>query len=591
MAIKVPFLQIQTMIKKIAKVTLIILAAIVLVSAILSISATILVNKNANDWIGRKATTSYIIVNLLSGSIHIKGLTLYEENEQDHFIKCDNIYVNISLVSLPFQKYKVEAFEIRSPEIIIHSDSSGFNYDDLIQQDTSSPDIEKEETKTSQVIKYILNNFEIKNGSILYQDAIAGGSIGLNNINFSLPHYSWNSKTIGSNLGLSLSSGGSIQLQSLLNLEDSTYNILLNNNALELSVLTPFLKGYLNMDTIQGQVNCDLALNGSISKTDDIKIKGSLSAKNFEIKELSGRPIAKIDLIRLSIDSINSLQKYYNIDTFLLSGCSLDYYLFDSTDNFSALIKTNSDTTSANMTLAVDTIMLEDSSITMNISIDTVITDSNNTNATSLLMYNINTLRINNTQLQFADYTLKDTFEYLIDNISFSADSITNRKDSIAIIAHASLNKKGKMTCNLTINPNDYYDMTLDLLIDSLDLVDFSPYSIQYTGRPIEKGILSYTNASQVKNHKLISKNAFNQYGIALGKKIKEDGIENLPVKQALGILKDRLGNIHLDIPIEGDLDDPKFKLGKTVLKTLKNLVIKTVSAPVTVTQKAMEKK
>jgi hypothetical protein len=54
----------------------------------------------------------------------------------------------------------------------------------------------------------------------------------------------------------------------------------------------------------------------------------------------------------------------------------------------------------------------------------------------------------------------------------------------------------------------------------------------------------------------------------------------NLPVPLAVSLLKDVKGNVHLDIPVKGSLDDPKFKWGKIVWQVLKNLIIKAATAP-----------
>src|SRR5262249_3172341 len=53
-----------------------------------------------------------------------------------------------------------------------------------------------------------------------------------------------------------------------------------------------------------------------------------------------------------------------------------------------------------------------------------------------------------------------------------------------------------------------------------------------------------------------------------------------LPVKLAVALLKDRNGRIELDVPVEGDLDDPKFRLSPVIAHTLVNIVTKIVTSP-----------
>ncbi len=54
----------------------------------------------------------------------------------------------------------------------------------------------------------------------------------------------------------------------------------------------------------------------------------------------------------------------------------------------------------------------------------------------------------------------------------------------------------------------------------------------------------------------------------------------SLPIKLAVALLKDREGNIELDLPVSGSLDDPQFKIGKVILTVLKNLIVKIVTSP-----------
>jgi hypothetical protein len=54
----------------------------------------------------------------------------------------------------------------------------------------------------------------------------------------------------------------------------------------------------------------------------------------------------------------------------------------------------------------------------------------------------------------------------------------------------------------------------------------------------------------------------------------------HLPVRLAIAILKDRNGQILLDVPIEGSLDDPKFRIGKAVTRTILNILEKAATSP-----------
>lgn len=64
------------------------------------------------------------------------------------------------------------------------------------------------------------------------------------------------------------------------------------------------------------------------------------------------------------------------------------------------------------------------------------------------------------------------------------------------------------------------------------------------------------------------------------GAKVKNETAMKLPVKLAVSLLKNVEGNIDLEIPVEGNLNDPEYKLRKAIWSIVKNLVLKAVQAP-----------
>jgi len=53
-----------------------------------------------------------------------------------------------------------------------------------------------------------------------------------------------------------------------------------------------------------------------------------------------------------------------------------------------------------------------------------------------------------------------------------------------------------------------------------------------------------------------------------------------LPVKLAISLLKDPKGEIRLDLPVGGSLDDPKFSVFGVVMQIIGNLLVKAATSP-----------
>jgi len=131
------------------------------------------------------------------------------------------------------------------------------------------------------------------------------------------------------------------------------------------------------------------------------------------------------------------------------------------------------------------------------------------------------------------------------------------------------------------VNPlaKDLY-VDLGVKFKDIDLSPMTPYSGKYVGYKIQKGKLFMDLKYQIVKRKLDSQNRifFDQF--TLGEKVESPQATKLPVRLAISLLKDRKGEIHLDIPVTGSLDDPKFSVFGIILQVLGNLIAKAATSP-----------
>jgi hypothetical protein len=66
----------------------------------------------------------------------------------------------------------------------------------------------------------------------------------------------------------------------------------------------------------------------------------------------------------------------------------------------------------------------------------------------------------------------------------------------------------------------------------------------------------------------------------ALGEKVPYPDALDLPYDLAISLLKDSSGNIDIDLPVEGDVNDPTFRIGGVIMKALANLITSIVTSP-----------
>ena len=115
---------------------------------------------------------------------------------------------------------------------------------------------------------------------------------------------------------------------------------------------------------------------------------------------------------------------------------------------------------------------------------------------------------------------------------------------------------------------------------DGVELTHLSPYSGKYTGYPITKGRLTMDVHYQLDNGKLNADNHIFITQLTFGDAIQGPGISHLPVKLAVALLKDADGNIDVNVPVSGSLDDPQFSVGGLIWHAFLNLIGRAVTSP-----------
>lgn len=113
-----------------------------------------------------------------------------------------------------------------------------------------------------------------------------------------------------------------------------------------------------------------------------------------------------------------------------------------------------------------------------------------------------------------------------------------------------------------------------------IDLPNFSPYSGKYVGYVIDKGKLSVDVRYRVANGELTAQNSIFIDQLTFGKRVESPDALSIPVTLAVALLKNSRGEIDLQLPVTGSLNDPKFSVGSLIWQVLGNLIVKAVTSP-----------
>lgn len=208
-------------------------------------------------------------------------------------------------------------------------------------------------------------------------------------------------------------------------------------------------------------------------------------------------------------------------------------------------------------------------------------TKADDTNA-SKFAFKLMQLRMSNGTANFADYSLPIDFKTSMHDLNGNIYSISNTAGEISYInidgevdEYGSTKIKGSVD---TANIKSFTDIGVSFR--NLALNSYSGYSAQFAGYKIDKGKLFLDLEYKIYDSALVGKNSLIIKQIELGDEIKDENITTLPLGFAIALLEDTDGVIDINMPVEGNLDEPDFKYGTLVLKTFVNLIVKAVSSP-----------
>ena len=147
----------------------------------------------------------------------------------------------------------------------------------------------------------------------------------------------------------------------------------------------------------------------------------------------------------------------------------------------------------------------------------------------------------------------------------------------------AKLAANGPIAIKGTINPLiEKPSLDITASAHDIELTNLTPYSAKYAGYPITKGKLNVDLHYQLANDQLSANNHLFIDQLTFGDHVENDTATHLPVRFAISLLKNRKGEIDVNIPVSGSLSNPEFSLGGLIWKAVLNLIAKAVTAPFT---------
>jgi hypothetical protein len=531
-----------------------IIVAIILALILAPGLATNYINKNGKELAGRKVHIDKMELNYFTSTINVIGFKFFENNDSTVFMRFDTLMVNMKPLKLLSDEIYIEQLQLINPSGNIIQNDTIFNFSDLLDFFTTDS-VGAEETSDTipeKSYKLNLNLLEIKNGFFNYTDKTINHTMVLKEVSFVIPQIIW-SKLDSSKADVSFNLGksGSFASSMNYNIENGNFSGYAKIKDLEMATFLPYVKQYMKVSEIDGTFTSDLYFSGKDSDIEDVSVRGVFQVDNFKMKDNKNKEVLGGISYRAVLSASKPMKYEAIIDTVLLDKPYMYLALEDSLFNFEKMLVESPPETASSETAEEE--------IPMNVVLNRFI--------------------INDGLMDFSDQTMREEFNYELSKMTVNMDTFSLQDEWVNINANMKLNKRGTLEAKLGVNPLDpMKKIDLDYVLTDFQLPDINIYSKHYAGLPILFGDMYYVNKTRILNNQLTSDNKLIIRNVEMGR--KTGGLYDVPIKLVLFILKDINGDIILDIPVKGDLSDPKTRIAPIVWATFKSFMFKIAVSP-----------
>lgn len=196
----------------------------------------------------------------------------------------------------------------------------------------------------------------------------------------------------------------------------------------------------------------------------------------------------------------------------------------------------------------------------------------------------LGTCRVANSRLRIRDSSLTPAMNLTANGIEITTEPYASSEGQalpFSLAMQLDGSPTGTLRAKGSLLPGALMQATeIDVTAEELSLTPFSGYLVAAIGRPATAGTLSGELTAQIRKGAIEVNNQLRIHRLKFGPRFESSEAPRLPVELARAILEDREGNIHLDIPVKGDLKQPEFSTDRMVSYAIRNVIEKVVSAP-----------
>ncbi|MCE2497277.1 MAG: hypothetical protein J4F31_11995 [Flavobacteriales bacterium] len=145
---------------------------VLLLIAILSLASGLIhryIEKHDLELVGREITMQDLNIGWLTGQVEVIGFDMREQDTSQSFIAFDRPFLDLHLWGLPRKFIHFKSLEVESPSFHIVQHGTAFNFDDLLESD-STQTVNTDTAASKAKWNVALENYRLSRGAINYQN-------------------------------------------------------------------------------------------------------------------------------------------------------------------------------------------------------------------------------------------------------------------------------------------------------------------------------------------------------------------------------------------------------------------------------------
>ncbi|MEM9053099.1 MAG: DUF748 domain-containing protein, partial [Bacteroidota bacterium] len=340
--------------KKWLKILLYVVAAlIVIITVLLAYLPTYLedyIQENDLELIGREVALENIDINYFTGKASIDDFKMHELDGSTVFAAFSRLELDLEITHLYKNGIYVKDFFIDGLFTRIEQNDASFNFDDLAEtEESEEPEVPEED---SEPMHFTLENFKVNGATLEYSSEIHPKAT-FDSLNVSLPLFSDTVDVFDIIASLHVGTGGHLTTTNRIDMGQSYYDVLVEMDELDISLIRPYFDPYIKLNTLEGLFNSDFRIHGSWDNTDILNLGGTFETHDFEMSDTRDERVLAFNELEIEIDTVIMNDAVYNIDHLKVDGFYGLYEMYDEGDNWTNMLVATEDTTVADSSSSV----------------------------------------------------------------------------------------------------------------------------------------------------------------------------------------------------------------------------------------------